>query len=168
VSSTLTTQVVTEGREALSRATRQALQALVPTLLVVAGGSTVGIDVGAVAALAAITALVSVLTSGVGFKLGATAPVWAQVAERALKAAAGTALGLVTVDGLIPATEVDWQATLTASVGAALVALVMFYTNPPSITGQVVGPVVDEPGPGPVPPATTLLRDGEDRYPGQP
>lgn len=167
MSNALTTQVVTEGREALSRATRQALQALVPTLLVIAGGSTAGIDVGAVAALAAVTALVSVLTSAAGFKLPPTAPVWAQIAERAGKAAAGTALGLVTVDGLIPATEVDWQATLTASVGAALVALVMWFTNPPSIAGQVIGPVVDEPIPGPVPPATTLFRDGEDRYPGQ-
>lgn len=130
---TLQTQVVTEGREALSRATRQAIQALIPTLLVVAGGSTSGINVAAVATLAAVTALVSVLSSAAGFKLGTEAPDWARIAERAVKAAAGTALGLVTVDGVVPAASIHWQALFTASVGAAVLAVAMFSTNPPVV-----------------------------------
>lgn len=144
---TLRTQVVSKGREALSRATRQAIQALIPTLLVMAGGSTVGINVEAVATLAGMTALVSVLKSALGFKVGPLAPTWAQIAERALTAAAGTAVGLVTVDGVVPATEINWQTTLTASIGSAVTALAMFYTNPPAVPADPLDEFVAAPHP---------------------
>lgn len=128
---TLHSQVVTAGREAVSRAVRQTIQALIPTLLVIAGGSTVGLDISAIATLAGITALVSLLKSAATLKAGPNAPAWVQLGDRAVTAAAGTALGLVTVDGVIPSAEIHWQATLTASLGAAALALAMFYTNPP-------------------------------------
>jgi hypothetical protein len=135
---TLPSQVVTQGREILSRATRQTIQSLIPTLLVVAGGSLAGIDLKGVATLAGMTALVSLLSSATGLRTGLNAPLWVQLAERSGKAAAGTALGLVTVGGFIPATVVNWETVLTASFGAALMSLAMFYTNPPVVAAPDV------------------------------
>lgn len=123
--------IVSKGRDALSRAVRQTIQALIPTLLVIAGGTTYGINLKAVGILAGLTALVSLLKSLVDFRVDPLAPAWAHIAERAATAAAGTALGLVTVDGVVPAAMIDWRVTLTASVGSAVLAVAMFYTNPP-------------------------------------
>ncbi len=135
---TVQAQVVSQARDALSRATRQAIQALIPTLLVIAGGSTVGINIEAVLMLAGVAALVSVLKSAVGVKLPASAPTWARIGERALTAAAGTALGLVTTDGLVGSVSIHWETVLTASVGAALTAVAMFWTNPPVVASDDV------------------------------
>lgn len=147
------TAVVEATRDAVSRAVRQALQTLVPTLLVVAGGTATGIDVPAVVALAAVTALVSLLKSVTGFKLPADAPVAWQVAERAVTAAAGAALGFLTVGGTDIASSIPWEATLTGALGAAGVAAVMFFTNPPVVEGDVLD-VRDEL----VSPPTTSIR----------
>lgn len=156
--STTETRVVTEGREVLSRAVRQTIQSLIPTLLVIAGGSTVGISVTAVATLAGMTALVSVLKSAVNLKASPEAPAWVQFGERAVTAAAGTAIGLITVDGVVASAEVDWGTTLTASIGSAVLAVVMFYTNPPVVPADVVeGEIVGEPVD--VPPGTTFFGD---------
>jgi len=142
--STLQTQVVTEGREFLSRAVRQVIQALIPTLLVIAAGNTTGLNPWAILGLAAITGLVSLLKSTAGLRVGPGAPMWALVGERAVTAAAGTAIGLVTVDGFVPRDAIDWDQTLTASVGSALLAAAMYYTNPPVVAAQPEYPLFPE------------------------
>lgn len=131
MSTFLRPQVVTQSREALSRAVRQAIQALIPTLLIVAAGSTKGIDVAAVATLAGVTALISVLKSAATLKASLSDPVWLQMVDRAVTAFAGTAVGLFTIDGVIPSTQIDWYAAWVASWGSALLSVAMFYTNPP-------------------------------------
>jgi hypothetical protein len=130
--------VTTVGRDVVSRAVRQALQTLIPTLLVVAAGSTAGIDVGAVGVLAGITVLVGLLASVAGLKAPADSPLWLTILDRAGKAAAGTALGFLTVDGVTPVTVIEWDATVTATLGAAALAVVMLFTNPPPIVGDVI------------------------------
>lgn len=132
-------QVASSAQDAVSRMVRQVIQALIPTLLIVAAGSTTGIDVSAVVALAAIAGLVSLVKSVFQFRFGPGAPVWARTAERALTAAAGTALGLLTVDGVSPVNVVDWPELLTAVAGSAVLSVAMFYTNPPAALGGVMG-----------------------------
>lgn len=134
--------VVTQARDAISRAVRQAIQALIPTLLVIAAGGTRGLHVKAVLGLAGLAALVSLLKTAANLTLPGEAPLWEQVAERAVTAAAGTAIGLLTVDGFIPRDAINWQQTLTAVIGSALLAAAMFYTNPPVVAGEPVGTAV--------------------------
>lgn len=137
------------AQEALSRASRQALQALVPTLVVVAGGTASGIHVLGVAELGLVAAVISLLKSAASLKLSPSSPSWEQIAERMATAAAGTALGFVTVDGTIAATSIPWETTFTASLGAAGVALVMWYLNPPVVARgtSTDGAPADDPEP---------------------
>jgi hypothetical protein len=154
--STLQTQVVTEAREFLSRAVRQVIQALIPTLLVIAAGNTHGLNPWAILGLAGITGLVSLLKSTAGLRVGPGAPLWELVGERAVTAAAGTAIGLVTVDGFVPRDAVNWSATMTASIGSALLAAAMYYTNPPVVAAPVDPDVMS-----PFPEGTTFDPDAE-------
>ncbi|GAB3250864.1 hypothetical protein [Kineosporia babensis] len=137
--------VVDRARDALSRAVRQALQALVPTLVVIAGGSSLrGVDLTAVGSLVLVTAFVSVAKSAANLKLPATAPIAWQLTERAVVAAGGTAAGLA-VAGLESGTSIAWEGLTTASVGAAVLAVVMYFTNPPVVQGEIIAPPVEAP-----------------------
>jgi hypothetical protein len=133
MSPTLPPAVVSDAREALSRAGRQVLQALLPTALILAAGHRDGIDVAAVAILAAITAAVSLLRSVTGITVPATAPLAYQLADRAAVAAAGAALGYL-VDGLTVQTHVFWGQLAYAAAGAAVTALIHYYVDPPVVS----------------------------------
>jgi hypothetical protein len=137
------TAIPAKGQEAISRATRQAIQALIPTLVIVAGGKTAGIDVPAVALLASVTALVSILKSAASLTISPAAPVWQQIGERAVVAFAGSELGFLAVDGVVSSTNIPWGASTTASLGAAGIAIAMWFTNPPvvvrALTGRAAG-----------------------------
>jgi hypothetical protein len=129
--------VVDRARDAASRAVRQALQALVPTIVVIAGGTAItGLDLTSVLEIAGVTAFVSVCKSAANLTLPAGAPVSYQIAERAVVAAGGAAAGLgaAGLDGA----SIAWQGLLTASLGSAALAAVMFFTNPPVIKGEVI------------------------------
>jgi hypothetical protein len=134
----ITPRVVTAGRETLSRAVRQVLQTLIPTLLIVASGTVTGISVRAVAVLALMTALVTVLKAIAGVKATASSPAWVQLVDRAGAAAAGTALGYLTIDGGGVVASVDWQAAAIATAGSAILAVVMAYATPPTVEGTVI------------------------------
>lgn len=120
-------------QEMLSRASRQFVQAILPAAVVLAGGTAAGIDVLGLVELGLVAAVISILKSAASLKLSPSSPTWQLIAERMVTAAAGTALGFVTVDGTVAATSIPWETTFTAALGAAGVSLAMWYLQPPVV-----------------------------------
>jgi hypothetical protein len=127
----LGTQVASIGQDLASRVVRQVLQALAPTFIVIASGSLQGVDLKGALILAGVTAVVTVLRWITDLRVPADAPTALQVADRALAAAAGAALGFFAGD--LAGTAIDWSGALTAAVGAGVLAVIMARTNPPVV-----------------------------------
>ncbi len=110
-------------RAALARALRNALQTLLPLLALASAGQIDGASAGAVAVAAALAALVSLVKTAAGLQADPAASLSVQLAERALAAGAGAALGLIPLDlgGVLAA---DWAAIGTAVAGAAVLSVV--------------------------------------------
>lgn len=130
--------LISSTRDAVSRAVRQGIQALIPTLIVLAGGNATGLDVPAVLELTGVTVLISIARSVTDVRAPDSAALWKRVADRSLAAFAGSWLGWLTIDGTIPAVHVAWSTGLVASLGAAAASAAMMYTNrPPTARGFV-------------------------------
>ena len=81
----------------------------------------------------------------------ATAAFWKAAAERALKTAAQVALALLSADHLLGVLDVDWQATGSATLLAALLSVLSSIASAkissdgsPSLGGEVVASNVVE------------------------
>jgi hypothetical protein len=125
-------------RDIGARALRNALQTMLPLLALASAGRIDGASAAAVCAAAGIAAIVSVLKSASGLQADPAAPLATQLLERALAAAAGSALALVPLD-LTGVLSADWVAIGTAVVGAAALSLASWSLDhlPADQAGQV-------------------------------
>jgi peptidoglycan/LPS O-acetylase OafA/YrhL len=117
-------------RDVLDRAVRQAFQVLVPFLTIAAtAGRIDGVQLRTVATVAATAAVVVILRALSGIRVSTDAPVYLQVLDRAVAAAAGAAAGLVTADGFDLLTA-DWSAIVLSAALTALTAIANGYLSP--------------------------------------
>jgi hypothetical protein len=118
--------------DTVARAGRQAVQTVIPVLALAAGtGGVTGFDYGDGLAVAALAALITVLRAVTGLRAPAGASLLVDGADRALAAAAGTALALVATDGF-DLLHADWKTIGVAVAGSALLALAAMFTNTPA------------------------------------
>jgi len=123
-SSALATSVF--WRDVLSRAVRNGVQVLAPVLLLASSGHIDGVtalNAGVAALLAACVVVLKALTP---FNTGS-------VFERAVGAAAGSALAILPLD-LTGVLHLDVRSAAISVLGSAILAMVMYFTNPPTIT----------------------------------
>lgn len=118
--------------DVLDRAVRNVVQVLIPVLAIAAGsGSLEGIDYLAVADLAGVAALVTVLMAGANLVVDPSASLAVQAAERALKAFAGS---LVATVGAVQFSLFDasWQTLAIAAASSAVLAVLQAYASVPA------------------------------------
>lgn len=129
-----------------SRLIRQGKDYLIPVLIILAQGNTTGFDARAVGLGLVVAAVLTLLRAVTEIRAAADAPWWVATLDRAAAAGAGTALGLITVDGVtlvtgLPLTNVLYAAAASASI-AALTALgdpgAPALTRPRVIQGEIV------------------------------
>jgi len=117
--------------DTLSRAGRQALQAAIPTLLIVAGGSVNGLNVADALTAVGVAAAVTVLKALAGWTSSSGASLKTQAFERAVSAAAGTGLGMLAVTTWSDVVATDWAAVGIAALGAAALSVTQLFVDPP-------------------------------------
>jgi hypothetical protein len=125
-------------RELLDRAARNAVQALLPTLLVLASGTAAGINTAAVLWTVGIAGVVTVLKALLVTPPKAGATTWRRLLDRAVPAAAAAALSYATIDGTTPVADLDWSAAWLGVAGSALLAIGQAYASPPARTGHTL------------------------------
>jgi hypothetical protein len=115
-------------RDLASRLVRQGQQVLIPVLAVVAQAGTV--DVPAVAVALGIAAVLTFVRAAGGIRAADDAPWWVRTVDRATAAAAGSVLGLVTVDGVSLVAGLDPAAVAYAGLASAGIALLTALGDP--------------------------------------
>lgn len=118
--------------DTLSRAGRQALQAAIPVLLVVASGDVTGLSLADSAIVIAVAALVTVAKALAGLTAGDGASLPVRIAERAVAAFAGVVAGGLYVTSVAEFAALDWSALLYAAVGAAGLSVAQLFVDPPA------------------------------------
>lgn len=111
--------------DALGKATRNAVQVLVPLLALVSAGTVTGADAIAVSVAAALAFVASLGKSALDWRAGADAPWYLHLLDRVAPAAVGAVLALWPTD-LAGALSADWRAIGLAAAGAAGTSLVMW------------------------------------------
>lgn len=154
-------------RDLAARVGRQVVQTLIPVLtMALTTGSIVGLDYSDLFLTAALTGAVTLLRALTGVRAPAGAPLWLDGVDRALAAAAGTGLSLVTAEHF-DFVRADWTAIGGAVLASACLSVLAMFTNTPQPPVVVVEPQGDAPSPlnDPIPEATILPVDGEDAGP---
>lgn len=113
------------------RALRNAIQVALPVIALAATGVLDSAGVIAVAAAAGLAGVLSVLKSLAGWTVDPAAPVWQQLTERSVAAAAGAVAGLLPLD-LQGALVADWRAVAIAAGGAAILSLATWAVAVPA------------------------------------
>jgi hypothetical protein len=133
-------------RAVLDKATRNAVQTVLPVIIAAQVGSIAGLDPVNVLWVAGIAALVTLLKAavqaGADLQVTASTPLALRLADRAVPAAAATLITFVTVDGTGLATVVDWRAALIATAFSALGALAQAYATPAAVKARTGHDVV--------------------------
>jgi hypothetical protein len=111
--------------DALGKATRNAVQVLVPLLALVSAGTVTGADALAVSVAAALAFVASLGKSALDWHAGPDAGLLLRLLDRVAPAAVGAVLALWPSD-LAGALSADWAAIGLAAAGAAGTALVMW------------------------------------------
>ena len=111
--------------DALGKATRNAVQVLVPLLALVSAGTVTGADALAVSVAAALAFVASLGKSALDWRAGSGAPWYLHLLDRVTPAAVGAVLALWPT-GLAGALAADWRAIGLAAAGAAGTSLVMW------------------------------------------
>lgn len=111
--------------DAFGKATRNAVQVLVPLLALVSAGTVTGADAIAVSIAAALAFVASLGKSALDWRAGAGAPWYLRLLDRVGPAAVGAVLALWPTD-LAGVLSADWRAIGLAAAGAAGTALVMW------------------------------------------
>lgn len=111
--------------DALGRATRNAVQVLIPLLALVSAGTVTGADARAVSVAAALAFIASLGKSVLDWHAGPDAGLLLRLLDRVAPAAVGAVLALWPTDlaGMLAA---DWRAIGLAAAGAAGTALAMW------------------------------------------
>lgn len=141
-----TTVLATAGfwRDLLERVGRQLAQTALP--IVAAVGAAGSIDVKPVFTALAGAAVLTVLKALVTVKYTPGEDALSALVDRAVPAAAGTALGMLSVD-VLDIMGVDWSAVAWAAAAAAVIAMLAYYVTPPTVPPTPVE-VPQEPAPG--------------------
>jgi peptidoglycan/LPS O-acetylase OafA/YrhL len=120
-------------RDLLERLIRNLLQALTPALTILA--STGGMPDFATIFMMAFAVVVLTLLKYVSALTADDGDAWYwRVLDRAASAGAGGALALIPAEWTGGFGGVDWAAVGAATLGSALLALVMLYGTPPSMS----------------------------------
>lgn len=131
-------------RDLGERAVRQVVQVLLPVLTIaITSGAISGLDYTDLAVTAGMAAAVTLLRALTGIRAPAGASFAVDALDRALAAAAGTALGLVTADGF-DLLHADYVGFLGAVIGSAALAVFARFTNTPQ-PAPTVEPAGDAP-----------------------
>jgi hypothetical protein len=115
-------------RDLTSRLVRQGQQVLIPVLAVVAQAGTV--DIAAVAVALGVAAVLTFVRAAGGIRAADDAPWWVRTVDRATAAAAGSVLGLITVDGVSLVAGLDPAAVAYAGLASAGIALLTALGDP--------------------------------------
>jgi hypothetical protein len=111
--------------DALGKATRNAVQVLVPLLALVSAGTITGADALAVSVAAALAFVASLGKSALDWRAGPDAGLLLRLLDRVGPAAVGAVLALWPTN-FAGALAADWRAIGLAAAGAAGTALVMW------------------------------------------
>lgn len=111
--------------DALGKATRNAVQVLVPLLALVSAGTVTGADAASVTVAALLAFLASLGKSALDWHAGPGASLPLRLLDRVAPAAIGAVLALWPTD-LAGVLAADWGAIGMAALGAAGTALVMW------------------------------------------
>lgn len=137
----MTTSVLSSDqfwRETLERAGRQLAQTLVPVLLEGLGDPRHRLDAVSIAMVAGIAVALTVIKALAGIRPHPLEAWYWQLLDRGVPAAAGTALGFLSVD-VANLDSVDWSRAGVACLGAGILAILAYYATPPT-SAVVVGP----------------------------
>lgn len=131
-------------RDLARRAVRQGVQVLLPVLTIALTSQTItGLDFTALAVTAGMAVIVTIARGLTGLRAPAGASPALDTLDRAVAAAAGTALGLLTADGF-DLLHADWVAIGGAILSSACLAALARLINPPEPT-PTVEPATDAP-----------------------
>lgn len=119
-------------RDLLSRAARQSVQFLIPVVALAKDGhATKGLNWPDILVGLAVAVGLTVLRMAVDkLRVSDSASKTARIIDRAAAAFLGTAAGLMTTDWVTVVHGLNWQDVLGASATAAVIAVVMGYTDP--------------------------------------
>ena len=124
-------------RDVLARAGRNALQVVLPVVLLAqTTGTVTGLDWRAILDLVASAALVTVVKALAGLSADERSPMAVKALERSVPAAAAVLLGFLTA----PAWSLfhaDWTGVGVATLSAAVAAVVHLVVDPPLTPAQL-------------------------------
>ncbi len=123
------------------RAGRQAVQVLIPVLVAMAAGSAGGYTLRGTLLAVATAVAFTIVTCLAGIATDPTDAWWIQALERAVKAAAGAFAAYFVAGPASDLLTLPWHAIGWATLGAAGLAVVAMFTNPPAITTVNLTPV---------------------------
>lgn len=121
-------------RDILERTWRNVLQTAAPIIAVMASSGQPFDPGKAFVAIAAVI-FYTIVKGVAGITVDVTAPLWAQLADRAGSAVAATLLAFLPETAMHSWSDwagVDWAVVGWAALGSAVLAVVTYWTNPPS------------------------------------
>jgi hypothetical protein len=122
------------------REARQIIQVILPVLTLIAAGQVTGASAYKAALIGLGTAVIltagkTALSWATGIQATEGSPVWVNVLDRAVPAAAAVALGAwpQTLAGLL---DTDWPTIAAAAAAAAAIAVLGMFFTPPTYTAR--------------------------------